>query len=118
MDITKILEIIIQLVVAVIGVTLIPYIKSKYSNEQIDYAMGWVKIAVAAAEQTFSSNAGKTKKHYVEKFLEDKGIKLDKADLDNAIESAVLELHNELYNRNASQTNENGSNSDSGTISE
>ena len=109
MDITGILKIIIELVAAVIGVFLIPYIKTKCSQEQINYAVGWIKIAVAAAEQIFSSEAGKTKKHYVEKFIEGKGIKMDKADLNNAIESAVLELHNELYEKNTSQTQGNGS---------
>ena len=118
MDITGILKIIIELVVAVIGVFLIPYIKTKYSQEQINYAVGWIKIAVAAAEQLFESDEGKAKKKYVKKFLEKNGIRLNADELDNTIESAVLELHNELYEKNASQTHGNGSETVSDKVAE
>lgn len=97
MDVTKIIVIVIELITAVIGAMVIPYIKNRYSNAQIEIGMKWVRIAVAAAEQLFDSNMGDLKKKYVKDYLEKKGIRFSKADLNNAIESAVLELHNELY---------------------
>ena len=100
MEITKIVELAIELVTAILGVSLIPWIRSKYTTSQIDSAMTWVRIAVQAAEQLFESDEGKAKKKYVKKFLEKNGIRLNADELDNAIESAVLELHNELYGQN------------------
>ena len=39
---------------------------------------------------------GATKKEYVKNFLESKGFKLDVTELDIAIESAVLEMQNDI----------------------
>ena len=105
MEITKIVELAIELVTAILGISLIPWIKSKYTTSQIDSAMTWVRIAVQAAEQLFETDEGKLKKKYVKKFLEDNNIKLNKDEIDKAIESAVLELHNELYGQTESGFN-------------
>lgn len=97
MDMTKIIEAIITLLVAVITAFVIPYIKSKLSANKLAEIMKWVKIAVEAAEMIYKeSGMGKEKKKFVENFLTEHGIKVDIEQLDALIESAVLELKKEF----------------------
>lgn len=97
MDITKIIESVITLAVAIITAFVIPYIKGKMNANQLAILKVWVNVAVQAAEQLFSTEQGKEKKEYVEKFIAEKGFVVDYDSLNNLIESAVLELHKELY---------------------
>lgn len=97
MDYTEIILGIIGLIVAVLSAFLIPYIKSKYTKEQIDRWENIINIGVAAAEQLYNSNQGKEKKEYVLKYLQENGVNLDMATIENMIEASVLRLHNELY---------------------
>lgn len=97
MNITPIIEALIKLIVAVLCVTVIPYIRSKYSSAQLEAIRTWIDIAVRAAEQLYSSAQGSEKKNYVVDYLKNKGIRVDAKDLDKLIEASVLELHNELY---------------------
>ena len=50
MDITIILKLVIELIVAIIGIFVIPYIKNKYSETQLNTAKTFIEIAVNAAE--------------------------------------------------------------------
>ena len=97
-DITPIIQAIITLAVALITAFVIPWLKNKIGAQNMDEFMRWVQIAVAAAEQLYESTDGDKKKAYVVNFLASKGFKVDTEELDNAIEAAVLELHNALYN--------------------
>ena len=97
MDMTKIIEAIITLLVALITIFVIPYIKSKLSANELAEIIKWVKIAVQAAEMIYKeSGMGKEKKKFVENFLTEHGIKVDIEQLDALIESAVLELKKEF----------------------
>lgn len=97
MDYTKIIEAIITLLIAVITAFVIPYIKSKLSENELAEIIKWVKIAVQAAEMIYKeSGMGKEKKKFVETFLTEHNIKVDIEQLDALIESAVLELKKEL----------------------
>ena len=101
MDYTKIIEAIITLLVAVITAFVIPYIKSKLSENELAEIIKWVKIAVQAAEMIYNETGmGKEKKKYVETFLTEHNIKVDIEQLDALIESAVLELKKELETKN------------------
>ena len=76
-DITPIANAAIALIAAVVSVYLIPWIKSKTTNEQRKQFVAWVKIAVSAAEQIYNGpGRGEEKKQYVS----------------NAIEAAVQQL--------------------------
>lgn len=97
-DITPIIQAVLTLAVALITAFVIPWLKNKIGAQNMDEFMRWVQIAVAAAEQLYESTDGDEKKAYVVNFLASKGFKVDTEELDNAIESAVLELHNSLYN--------------------
>ena len=82
---------------ALITAFVIPWLKNKIGAQNMDEFMRWVQIAVAAAEQLYESTDGDGKKAYVVNFLASKGFKVNPEEFDNAIEAAVLKLHNELY---------------------
>ena len=93
MDITPIIRAVVVLICAVITSVVIPLIRSKVTEQQLHTARTWVTIAVEAAEQIYKgSGMGKEKKSFVLEFLEQKGLKIDLANIDNLIEAAVLEL--------------------------
>ena len=96
-DITPIIQAVITLAVALITAFAVPWLKKKIGAENMDEFLKWVEIAVAAAEHLYDSLDGDAKKAYVVQFLTSKGFKVDTEALDNAIEAAVLKLHNELY---------------------
>ena len=95
-NLTPIFQAAILLVAAIITTFVVPWIKSKVKNENMAIFLRWVEIAVAAAEQLYESTDGAAKKEYVLTYLRDKGYTVDVDDLENAIEAAVLKLHNEL----------------------
>lgn len=93
-DMTPILEAVITLVCAIVSCVLIPWIRSKTTKEQQEQLYTWVKIAVAAAEQTIKgSKKGSEKKAYVLEWLETNGITIDLDKVDLMIESAVYEMN-------------------------
>ena len=57
-----------------------------------DNVIKWVKVAVKAAEQIYSSGQGKEKFTYVAEWVSKK-FKISEADLKNLIESAVYEIN-------------------------
>lgn len=92
-DLTEIVSAVITLLVAVITTFLIPYIKGKVDANTLAKIRMWVKVAVEAAEMVYiGSGRGAEKKAYVTEFLNSKGYKLNMSEIDNLIESAVLEL--------------------------
>jgi ribosome-interacting GTPase 1 len=71
----------------------VPYVRSKTTKEQRENAYVLVTLAVRAAEQIFfGAGKGEEKKKYVLEYLEKRGIKLTKEDLEVMIEAAVKEL--------------------------
>ena len=96
-NITPIVEAVVALLAALVSAFVIPWVKKKIGAADMAEFLKWVDIAVAAAEQLFETTDGAAKKQYVAVFLESKGFKVDSGELDNAIEAAVIRLHNELY---------------------
>lgn len=97
MNIDIVIKVIIPILGAIVTYVLVPFIKKKFSNEQLDYIYSWVVIAVRSAEQM--NNAGlinMPKKDYVLDYLNEKGFKVTEKDLDNMIEAAVKELKIEI----------------------
>ena len=93
MDITKIVEAVIALAMAIVTCVLVPLIKSKTTLSQRQELMEWVTIAVNAAEQLYQgSGRGAEKKMYVQAWLRERNIVIDDTEIDAMIESAVLEL--------------------------
>lgn len=91
----------VQILLAVIGVigsvltaVLVPYLNSKIALNKRQEIKFWVKLAVSAAEQTYTDpKAGEDKKQFVIDFLNAKGIDIDESDLNILIEAAVRELN-------------------------
>lgn len=96
-DITNLLKIAVDLIFLLISLYVIPWLKEKKDNEEWQKKYRYVEIGVKAAEQIYKeSGMGKFKKDYVWKFLASKGYSVNEAELDNMIESAVLNLHLEM----------------------
>lgn len=105
-NITPIINAGILLVAAIVSAFIIPWIKSKAKNEDTTNFLRWVEIAVAAAEQLYESTDGAAKKNYVLAYLQGKGITVNAEDVENAIEAAVLKLHNELKAKDGADNGE------------
>lgn len=95
--ITPIIEVLIGLLCTIITTKLIPWLKSKFDENQINFIKTVVKVGVTGAEQLLGSNKGQEKfnfaKDVVVKALEEKGITLDEDVIKGYIESAVHELN-------------------------
>lgn len=96
-DLTPLAIGVIALCVVFITTVALPLARAKWGNENVNEFLQWVRIGVQAAEQIFDLTQGEQKKLYVLEFLEAQGYAIDEAEVENAIEAAVLELHTELY---------------------
>ena len=96
MELTEIVKIAIELIVAAASLWLIPWLRARLNAEQLADLLRWVEIAVSAAEQLYDSTQGSIKKEYVMAFLEERGCCADEEELNLAIEAAVLRLHQEI----------------------
>ncbi len=96
MEITSILEAVIALAVAVVTVFLLPWLSSKTTAEERRELLGWVDIAVAAAQQLYHQCSGQQRLEYALSVLEEKGFDVDNGAVVDAVEAAVLKLHRKL----------------------
>ena len=96
-DITQLANAVIALICVIISTFLIPWIKSKASNEKLSSLTKWVEIAVNAAEQIYhGSGKGDEKLKYVMGFLNSKGLNVDYTSVKAAIEAAVRRISLEV----------------------
>ncbi|MHB1154624.1 MAG: phage holin, LLH family [Eubacteriales bacterium] len=97
MDITPICNIIIALVSTVVSAFLIPYIKSRISENNQIKLVKLVQVAVSAAEQIAQLTHSEDKKTYVVDFLKRKGYFVNTDDIGDEInaliEAAVYDLN-------------------------
>ena len=96
MELTELVKMLIELIVAIASLWLVPWLRAKCNAEQISDMLRWVEIAVSAAEQLYDATQGNVKKRYVMSFLAERGYCADENEVDLAIEAAVLRLHKEL----------------------
>lgn len=84
----------ISIIGALITYVLVPYLRTQTTEAKRKKMWNWVLVAVQAAEQLYKSpGAGQDKKAYVLDKLNQKGIKIDAAQLDLLIEAAVYQLN-------------------------
>ena len=95
-DITPIVQALILALAAFLTPRICDWLAARTGAAERADLEAWVRIAVAAAEQLYSSAQGEVKKRYVTAFLEQHGFTVDGEALNNAIEAAVLELHRGL----------------------
>lgn len=96
-DITQIVMGVVTLLLGLVEAFLIPWIRTKMSNEKLAKIVDTIDIFVAAAEQIAARDGydGKWKKQHVIELLEKNGYTVDET-IDEFIEAAVIKLHNEL----------------------
>lgn len=95
-DFTPVIDFVIAVIAAVIARYLIPWLKAKTNERNMENLLAWVDIAVMAAQQMFYQMRGSERLEYVLDFLEDKGFNIDDASVRNAIEAAVFTLHQSM----------------------
>ena len=91
LDLTKA---IISLAAGIVSLYLVPWLRSKLTNEQLSKAKSWVQIAVFAAEKLYGAGNGDQKLVYAEGILRKHGIRLDTATLKAMIDAQIKEMEN------------------------
>ena len=98
LDLTPIVNAFITLIGLLLTTFLIPWIRTKISNEKLKEIQKWTSVGVKAAEMIYTeSGMGDVKKKYVRKFLESKGYKLDIETVDALIEATVRDMQQEAF---------------------
>lgn len=93
-DLTDIIEALLGLLAAIITMYVIPWIKSKTTNEQQAKIEAALRVAVYAAEQLYGAGNGEQKLEYAAEYLRSHGYEVD----DDAIEAAVYNYINTFKN--------------------
>lgn len=95
-DLTPIINAVIALAAALVTAFVIPWLKRNTTQKDREELLKWVEIAVMAAQQLYHQLGGEERKEYVRNFLNAKGYDVTSAEVDSAIEAAVLRLHRQL----------------------
>lgn len=96
MTFNQIFEAVLQILLIIIGGLLIPYIKTKWGEENYQKILRSVEIAVSAAEQIYKNVPNKNAQRYdyvVNYLIHEKGIKLSQEEMKALIEDAVLRIN-------------------------
>lgn len=96
MTLTEIITLVLKVICFIAVAFVIPYVKKKYTQEQIDQVNEKIQTYVEAAEQIFGTDQGEEKKEWVRERLAAIGIDVDVDYIDASIEACVLILHNAL----------------------
>lgn len=96
MAITEIVTLVLKVICFVLVAFVIPLIKKKYTQEQLDAVNDKIMTYVQAADQIFGKDEGSEKKKWVRERLAAHGIDVDLDIIDAEIEACVLMLHNAL----------------------
>lgn len=94
LDLTKLTQAIISLAAGIVSLYLVPWLRSKLTNEQLAKAKSWVQIAVYAAEKLYGAGNGDQKLAYAEAILLEHNIKLDTTTLKAMIDAQIKEMEN------------------------
>lgn len=95
LDFTPLFEAIITLLAAIITMYVVPWIKTRYSEDQLNKIKSVVDIAVYAAEKAYGAGNGDKKLEYVETILKAYNIKLDTARLRVLVDASIKKMENE-----------------------
>lgn len=95
-NLTPILEAVVALAVTLATVFLIPWLRGKTTASQREDLLNWVDIAVAAAQQLYHQCSGQQRLEYALTVLTERGFDVDSDAVLDAVEAAVLKLHQQL----------------------
>ena len=100
-NLTPIINAVIALIGALLAAFVIPWLKRKMSQQDLDKMLNYVGIAVYAAQQLYYNSDGEARLHYVLDYLASLGYDVDDESVRNAIEAEVLKLHKQLEEKSA-----------------
>ena len=95
-DLTPLLNAVIAIIAAMAMRYIIPCIKNKTTAQDREEMLVWVDIAVAAAQQLYHQSSGADRLEYALSLLEEKGYNVNDSAVRDAVEAAVLRLHQSL----------------------
>lgn len=95
-DLTPILNALILVLGAILVKYLVPWIQGNLTAKQTEQLLAWADIAAAAAQQLYWDLDGETRKQHALELLAEKGFDVNSAEVQNALEAAVLKLHSAL----------------------
>lgn len=96
MSISEIISLVLKVICFIAVAFVIPYIKKKYNQQQLEDINDKIQTYVECAEQIFGKEQGEEKKQWVRERLAGMGIDVDLDFIDATIEACVLMLHNAL----------------------
>lgn len=96
MSITEIVTLVLKILCFVLVAFVIPVVKKKYTQQELEAVNDKIMTYVQAADQIFGSEQGEEKKQWVRGRLAAHGIDVDLNIIDAEIEACVLMLHNAL----------------------
>ena len=96
MDANTIINIVLKVITLICLFVVIPYIKKKYNQQQLEDTNEKILTFVQAAEQLFNDDQGEEKKAWVQEQLNKIGINANVDIINATIEACVLMLHNAL----------------------
>lgn len=91
-DLTHLIEALLELAFLALVVIVIPWAKAKLSNEQEAKLLTIFEIAVMAAEKLYGAGKGDEKLKYVESYLAARGIKVDAMRLKAYVNAAIKKM--------------------------
>lgn len=93
MEITDIILAVLALISAIVTGIVIPLVKSKLNNEQLDMLDYWLNVLIAAAETKYKGQSmGAQKKEWVLNELQEMGLKFDVEAVSAAIDGLCRDL--------------------------
>jgi hypothetical protein len=97
-DITEIITVALQILMAIVSIVLIPLIKNKVSAGKLETASKWLEIAVQAAEEAARKGLiDKSAKYtYAKRILEARGVTFDADTVQALIDSTCWQLFNQF----------------------
>ena len=95
-DLTPLMNAVIALLAALILRYVIPWVSAQTTAKQRENMLAWVDVAVCAAQQWYHHLDGQTRLDYALSFLKEKGFDIDNDVVLDAVEAAVLKLHQGL----------------------
>ncbi len=96
MSITEIVTLVLKVLCFILVAFVIPVVKRKYTQQELEAVNDKIMTYVQAADQIFGSEQGEEKKQWVRGRLAAHGIDVDLNIIDAEIEACVLMLHNAL----------------------
>lgn len=99
-DLTPFIEGLIAVATIAISLFVLPWLKSKTTANQRENLLGWAEVAVAAAQQLYHQCSGAERLKYALELLADQGYDINTSSVRDAVEAAVLKLHQSMETSN------------------